>query len=232
MKKFLIPIVLVIFLGAEATATSETREERADFYISLLGVRIGYMILASNTRGDLYAATSLIGSTGVGNFFGKMKFKARIKGKIVDKTVIPSSYHLESTRKGVTTTKSLEYKDGKVIHQEGTHQTDSGIDYLSGFFVVMRDTLEEDMCGFSYTLADEEKVAEVIIGEPSPLRSGKYICESQYVRKSGYSEEEMLEPDFQFELYYRPSPSEENYFQLERIILHTELGRMRVLRTN
>ena len=232
MKKFLISIFLVISLGTEAISASEIREERAEFHISLLGFRIGYMILASKTKGELYSATSLIGSTGVGNFFGKMKFKAKIRGKIVDKTVIPSSYHLESTRKGVTNRKSLEYKDGLVVHQEGTRQTDSGIDYLSGFFVVIRDTLEEELCGFSYTLADEEKVAEVIIGPPTPLSSGKYKCESQYVRKSGYSEDEMQKPAFQFELYYRPSPVEYNYYQLERIILHSEIGRMRVLRTN
>ena len=122
MKKLLISIVIVIFLGSEASAANEIREERADFYISLLGFRIGYMILASRTKGDLYAATSLIGSTGVGNFFGKMKFKAKIRGTIVDKAVIPSSYYLESTRKGETTTKTLEYNDGKVIHQEGTNK--------------------------------------------------------------------------------------------------------------
>ena len=232
MKKLLIAILVVNFLGAETSLASEIREERADFNISLLGFRVGYMILASRSRGDNYAATSLIGSTGVGKLFGKMKFKARIRGKIVAKTVIPSSYHLESTRKGVTTTKSLEYKDGKVIHQEGTRQADSGIDYLSGFFVVMRDTPEKDLCGFSYTVADEEKVSEVIIGEATLLQSGKYKCESQYIRKSGYSEDEMAKPSFQFELYYRPSAAEENYFQLERIILHSELGRMRVSRTN
>lgn len=232
MKKLLISFVLVIFLGAEAPVANEIREERADFNISLLGIKIGYMILASKIRGDLYSATSLIGSTGVGNLFGKMQFKARIRGKIVDKIVIPSSYHLESTRKGESTTKKLEFNNGKVIQQEGNRQTDSGIDYLSGFFVVMRDTLEKDLCGFSYNIVDEEKVSEVIIGPPIQIKAGKYKCESQYVRKSGYSAKEMSKPDFQFELYYRPSPSEVNYFQLERMILHTEIGRMRVLRTN
>ncbi len=232
MKKRLLPLITAIFLVGHSATASEIREERADYYINLLGFRIGYMILASKIKGDLYSATSLIGSTGVGNFFGKMKFKARIRGRIKDKTVVPSSYLLESTRKGVTTTKSLQFEKGKVVQQVDSRQTDTGIDYLSGIFVVMRDTLEEELCGFSYTLADEQRLAEVKIGPPVLLRSGKYKCESQYVRKSGYSKEEMAEPVFQFELYYRPSVSEANYFQLERIILHSDLGRMRVLRSN
>ncbi|MXZ51452.1 MAG: DUF3108 domain-containing protein [Rhodobacteraceae bacterium] len=232
MKKLLISILIVISLIATITNADEIREERAEYYISLLGFRIGYMVLASKTKGNLYAATSLVGSTGVGNFFGKMKFKARIRGRIEGKNVIPTHYHLESTKDGVTTTKTLTFKDGNVIQDEGTRQSDSGIDYLSGFFVVMRDTLEEELCGFSYTLADEQRVAEVIIGNPVRLRSGKYKCYSEYVRKSGYSEDEMSKPSFKFELYYEPSPKVANYYQLQKMILHSRFGRMRVLRSN
>ncbi|MYE37335.1 MAG: DUF3108 domain-containing protein [Rhodobacteraceae bacterium] len=232
MKKLLISILIVVSLIATITRADEIREERAEYFISLLGFRIGYMILASKTKGDLYAATSLVGSTGVGNFFGKMKFKARIRGRIEGKNVIPTNYRLESTRDGVTTTKILTFKDGKVNQDEGTRQTDSGIDYLSSFFVVMRDTLEEELCGFSYAVADEQKVAEVIIDNPVRLHSGKYKCNSEYVRKSGYSEDEMSEPSFKFELYYEPSPREANYYQLQKIILPSRYGRMRLLRSN
>ncbi len=232
MKKLLITVIFVVSLAVTTTIADEIREERAEFNISLLGFRIGYMILASNTKGNLYAATSLVGSTGVGNFFGKMKLKAKIRGRIDGKNVIPTNYHLERMKDGITTTKTLTFKEGKVIKEEGTRQRDSGIDYLSGFFVVIRDTLEEDLCGFSYTLADEQRVAEAIIGNPVRLRSGKYQCNSEYVRKSGYAEDDMSKPSFKFELYYEPSPKVENYYQLQKIILHTRFGRMRVLRSN
>ena len=92
--------------------------------------------------------------------------------------------------------------------------------------------MKEELCGFSYAVADEQKVAEVIIDNPVRLHSGKYKCNSEYVRKSGYSEDEMSEPSFKFELYYEPSPREANYYQLQKIILPSRYGRMRLLRSN
>ena len=231
----LLTLFLILLLLSVATASGQVQKETYNFNIKLLGLHFGYFNVAVNSNGHRYIARSLMRSNDFMQLFMKLRMETKVEGNIKGKLIVPKDYKLDAIVGSMAYSTSLEFESGRVVKylrnsQEAKEIVDSdekihGIDFLSWFYAIARDTRASDLCNLRFNLKDGKRVALITIGKPVRQKSGRIFCDSTFKMSKGYTAEQMNnDAVVNFRLTYRPSAGANGMYELERIRCQTSRG--------
>ena len=207
---------------------------RATFDIYLGGIRAGAVSIAGEERDGRYAAAGRLDSVGLIGAFRKVRYDAKVRGRVSGSEFAPRRYS-ETFRNGRETgEKALVYRDGvpRVRPKEERGRLDpkeqnETVDPLTAIWGILRDVPEAEACRFRGDIFDGKRRSRATLGPPRRSEA-RIVCDGEYVRVAGYDEDEMQDPLFPFRLTY--GPAGDGRWQVERVDMDSIFGRGAMVR--
>ena len=209
--------------------------------VAVAGVVVGRMALAARSDGRSYGTSAIIVDTGLASWFTDFRYEASVSGWIRGEGFEPVAYSERIDSSGDIEETSMRYEKGTPAEIEmsfpepdAADPAEQGgtLDPLTAFYILTRDAPDEELCGVSFHMFDGSRRSRVDLGTPQP-DDRKLVCEAEYERIEGWTEEEMEEQSvFPFEVSYSPLDGRPGWFRLSELTAPTSFGRLRARRTN
>lgn len=217
------------------------RVDEVKINVAVAGVVIGRMALAARSDGRSYGTSAIIVDSGVVGWFADFRYEASVSGWIRGERFEPVAYSERIDGSSEVQQTSISYENGlpskiemAVPEPDAADPAEQGgtLDPLTAFYILTRDAPDGELCGVSFHMFDGARRSRVDLGTPQ-LEGGKLVCEAEYERIEGWTEEEMDERSvFPFEVSYSPLDERPGWFRLSELTAPTSFGRLRARRTN
>ncbi len=209
--------------------------------VAVAGVVVGSMALAARSDGRSYGTSAIIVDTGFVGWFTDFRYEASVSGWIRGEGFEPVAYSERIDSSGEIQETSIRYEKGlpskiemAVPEPDAADPAEQGgaLDPLTAFYILTRDAPDGELCGVSFHMFDGARRSRVDLGMPQS-EGRKLVCEAEYERIEGWTEEEMDEQSvFPFEVSYSPLDGRPGWFRLSELTAPTSFGRLRARRTN
>lgn len=222
---------------ASAPATAQT-SETGNFDVLLGGVRAAVVSYAANTRGDQYAVTGKLATTGLLGAVVRASYEATARGRQTgpgqyrpssfteirdsSREVSRAEMRFDSGRPSVKTYVPPRDADRHAVDpatQSGT------VDPMTVIFATLRNQPRERVCDLALQVFDGKRRSEVTLINPSAeTAAGEITCQGRYRRIAGWSPEKLAEKSrFGFEMTY--DRQADGTYRVTRVTTDTTFGR-------
>ena len=226
-------------LGA---AAAETRVDRHEFTVRVGGFRVASMVLDGESDGAGYSVSASLNSTGLVNWFTRIRYDGRVHGRVSRNRLVPRHY-VETTVSGdEQASGSITYRNGSPVQTEKSPparigaprasiaEQDGTLDILTATYMVLRNSPEAELCDREFFMFDGTRRTKIELG-PQQHKNGTISCDCTYFRIDGFPEKDMAEQvEFPFRLQYGPSPDREGWFEIVRLTSKTDYGPFAMVR--
>ena len=232
----------LLALGCLDAAAAETRIDRHEFTLSVGSFRIAKMTLEGETDGNSYRATASFNSSGVVNWFTRVRYDGRVHGNVNGNRLVPKHY-VETTVSGKEQASgSITYRNGSPVQTEKSPPAPVGsprasiaeqngtLDILTSTYMVLRNSPETELCDREFFMFDGTRRTKIELG-PKQHEDGEITCNCTYYRIDGFPEKDMAEQvEFPFRLQYGPSREREGWYEIVRLTSMTDYGAFAMVR--
>lgn len=229
----------------QGESISKLREDKVVFDVMVIGIRVGTMSMAARANQSSYGASAVLQPNSLVKLLRKyrdVKYVATAQGWLRGRGFEPVRY-TESANTGSRVSEVIiSYEDGVPVdvsysppaarvETEVDHLEQGGtIDPMTAFYLVLRDSREEEICDFEFSMFDGRRRSMVSLG--APVRQGDTIsCEAVYSRVAGFSEAEMRgRTEFPITLLYEPRGDDSDWYELKILETETKFGSLKGVR--
>ena len=233
------PLLALALAGAMAPAGADTIDDKIEFDVVLKGLTAGRLAINGTRNETYYSAAGVLETTGIAAMLRKVRYTARVDGKI-EAGLVPEKYTETADTPSRNTVFEMTYAGGTPVKVERTPprtpkardvnpSTQGGtLDPLSALYFVLRDVDADKACDFSTFLFDGARRTQVFIGPAKPDGDG-VTCAGEYRRLEGFSEKDMAKKSrMAFTLTYRPT--KDGRLQVTQVATDTIYGQGRLER--
>ncbi len=228
-------------LGA---AVAETRVDRHEFTLSVGSFRIANMTLDGETDGDNYSVSASLKSSGLVNWFTRVRYDGRVHGNVSGNRLVPKHYVETTASGGEQASGSITYRRGSPVQTEKSPPAPIGsprasiaeqhgtLDILTATYVALRSSPEADLCDREFFMFDGTRRTKIELG-PQQREEGSITCDCTYYRIDGFSEKDMAEQvEFPFRLQFGPMRDREGWYEILRLTSMTDYGAFAMVKRN
>ena len=189
--------------------------ERAQFDISIRGIKVGELQLASEETQTRYSVAGRLSNTGLTQVIRRFSYTGNSQGRIVNSTLQPDRYVEKADTGQRISEVELAYRSGvpRVVRytsprEPGPDTPDPSsqggtVDPLTAIYSVLRDVPANRACSVSLILFDGRRQSRVSLRR-SGTSGGMPVCSGRYERLKGFTAEEVARHrTFEFTLSYR-----------------------------
>ena len=233
---------ILLTLNCLGAATAETRVDRHEFTLSVGSFRIANMVLEGETDGATYSVSASLESSGLVNWFTRVRYDGRVHGRVSGKRLVPKHYVETTNSGGEQGSGSITYRRGSPVQTEKSPPAPLGsprasiaeqrgtLDILTSTYSVLRSSPETELCGREFFMFDGTRRTKIELG-PKQREDGAITCECTYFRIDGFSEKDMTEQvEFPFRVQYAPSLDREGWYEIVRLTSMTDYGAFAMVR--
>ena len=229
-------VIAVLLLG---TGGSQA-QERLRFDVLFSGLKAGELEIAGRIENGRYSVAGRVESTGLVGFVRKVRYDATTRGRVQSGRFVPELYTERADtgqrkseaemayRRGVPQVKV--YRPAREMDPDGVDPATQGgaLDPLTALFDVLRARPGDAACSTSSRTFDGQRAARVDV-ERVAAGEGTLVCQGNYQRIAGYSEEEMAERRvFPFTLTLARNGG--GAYEVRTVELQSLFGRTRLIR--
>lgn len=191
--------------------------DAAVFDISIRGFSAATLTISGAQKGQSYAASGVLKSSGLLGFLKKIRYDADVTGSLSKGRLVPARYHEKADTGKRQSDALMAYKNGvpQVKAYSPPRPPQKGdidpasqggtVDPLTALYAVLRDVPEGEACKLKVFLFDGRRRSQVVLTAPQ-TKDGTLTCRGEYRRLEGFSAEDMAEKvRFPFTLTYRPA---------------------------
>ena len=233
---------LLLAFGGLGAAAADTRVDRHEFTLSVGSFRIANMVLDGETDGNSYSVSASFNSSGLVNWFTRVRYDARVHGSVSGNRLRPKHY-VETTVSGKDhASGSITYRNGSPVQTEKSPPAPLGsprasiaeqngtLDILTSTYMVLRTSPETELCDREFFMFDGTRRTKIELG-PKQHEDGEITCDCTYFRIDGFSEKDMAEQvEFPFRLQYGPSRDRDGWYEIVRLTSMTDYGAFAMVR--
>lgn len=232
----------LLALNCLGAAVAETRVDRHEFTLSVGSFRIANMTLEGETDGSTYSVSASLKSSGLVNWFTRVRYDGRVHGSVSGNRLVPKHYVETTMSGGEQASGSITYRSGSPVQTEKSPPAPFGsprasiaeqhgtLDILSSTYAVLRSSPETELCGHEFFMFDGTRRTKIELG-PKQQEEGAITCECTYFRIDGFSEKDMAEQvEFPFRVQYAPSSDREGWYEIVRLTSMTDYGALAMVR--
>lgn len=206
-----VALILMAFSPAANAA-----EERADFTVSVAGVRAGTLSMAANRDGNQYAVRAEVKEGGVVGAIFNFYYGGVARGSVTaDGAVVPSSYEGVRQIRDDKRKTLISFTAGRPasVTQDPARRSrkwdidpasqGGTLDPVSATYSLLRDAPRDQACDRTIEVFDGSRRSRLIIQPGQSTGNQEWTCRGVYRRVAGYSPKDMKEKtDFPFTLFY------------------------------
>lgn len=237
-KKVLFGAALTFALAAPAAHADQT--DAAVFDISIRGIPTTTLSISGAVKGQNYAASGVLKSSGLLGFLKKIRYDADVSGTLSNGRFVPDRYHEKADTGKRQSDALMAYKGGvpqvkaysppRPPQQGDIDPASQGgtVDPLTALYAVLRDVPLTEACALKVFLFDGRRRSQVVL--TSPQTTGEQItCQGEYRRLEGFSDKDMAEKTrFPFALTYQGAGP--GMVRVVEISIDTLYGKGRMIR--
>lgn len=197
-KLFIVSCVYAILICAN---TLSAKTEQYSFDVFLWGLKVGELVYSIKKESNQYDISGILRSKGFARVVTKYKFVAQTQGRFSKSKYYPSSYSEKSDTGRRKEEKSIVYH--KMIpkitsakapkpHWAQPKSQKGTVDPMTAIHLVMGDRIEKALCTQKIDLFDGARRIEIILSKIN-IQKNSAQCRGNYIRKDGYTDEEMKE---------------------------------------
>ena len=197
-KLFIVSCVYAILICAN---TLSAKTEQYSFDVFLWGLKVGELVYSIKKESNQYDISGILRSKGFARVVTKYKFVAQTQGRLSKSKYYPSSYSEKSDTGRRKEEKSIVYH--KMIpkitsakapkpHWAQPKSQKGTVDPMTAIHLVMGDRIEKALCKQKINLFDGARRIEIILSKIN-IQKNSAQCRGDYIRKDGYTDEEMKE---------------------------------------
>ena len=197
-KLFIVSCVYAILICAN---TLSAKTEQYSFDVFLWGLKVGELVYSIKKESNQYDISGILRSKGFARVVTKYKFVAQTQGRLSKSKYYPSSYSEKSDTGRRKEKKSIVYH--KMIpkitsakapkpHWAQPKSQKGTVDPMTAIHLVMGDRIEKALCTQKINLFDGARRIEIILSKIN-IQKNSAQCRGDYIRKDGYTDEEMKE---------------------------------------
>lgn len=224
-------LALLAVLAWPWAATADPVEVRT-FEVRIAGLRVADLVLTGWVAEGRYAATGTLRTTGLAGALRRVRFAARVEGRITPAGPRPERYAEQIDTGRRRSEASLVWEGGTVRQETEKGAADAAadsvaepaaagaVDPLTALWFGLADVAPEAACRYAAATFDGTRHAEVRL---SPI-AGQPSCAGRFRRLSGYGAAELAERRaFAFTLHLAPGPGD--LLRVERVEVETIYGK-------
>lgn len=220
-------LALLAVLAWPCAAMADPVEVLA-FEVRIAGLRVADLVLTGWVAEGRYAATGTLRTTGLAGALRRVRFAARVEGRVTPAGPRPERYAEQVDTGRRRSEASLAWEGGTVRHETADAAADSlaepaaagAVDPLTALWFGLADVAPEAACRYAAATFDGTRHAEVRL---SPI-AGPPSCAGSFRRLSGYSAAELAERRaFAFTVHLVPGPGD--LLRAERVEVETIYGK-------
>ncbi len=207
----------MVALALTAPAARAAQGDAAVFDISIRGISAATLSISGAVKGQNYAASGVLKSSGLLGFLKKIRYDADVAGSLSQGRFVPVRYHEMADTGKRQSDALMAYKGGvpqvKAYSPPRAPQTGDidpasqggTVDPLTALYAVLRDVPLTEACKLKVFLFDGRRRSQVVL--TAPQATGEQItCRGEYRRLQGFSDKDMAEKiRFPFTLTYQPA---------------------------
>jgi hypothetical protein len=229
-------LALCLAFGLSPAGPAAAAEERAEFDISVAGLRAGSLVMVGTERGGRYQVTGVGRSAGVVAGLVRLTVEASATGRVDGNRYRPASYTETVVERGETERARFVYSGGGLAitrdppdddrepHYVGPEGQADALDPMTGVWALLRDRPADLACDLAISTYNGAQRAGIRLS--GGRREGDtLVCPGTYTREAGYSAEELAERRrWEFTMTYRDTG--DDLLRLEEVRLRSEFGPM------
>lgn len=225
-------------------AVAETRVDKHEFTLSVGSFRIANLILDGETDGTTYSVSASLKSSGLVNWFTRVRYDGRVHGSVSGNRLVPKHYVETTASGGEQASGSITYRRGSPVQTEKSPPAPIGsprasiaeqqgtLDILTATYVALRSSPEAELCDREYFMFDGTRRTKIELG-PKQQEDGAITCDCTYFRIDGFPEKDMAEQvEFPFRLKFGPMRDREGWYQIVRLTSKTDYGAFAMVKRN
>lgn len=219
---------------------AETRQE-ARFDLEIRGIRMGQLVYSAVETATNYAISGTVQTTGLAGMLRKMRYDAKVQGRITARGFAPSRYDQSGGAGNRYSEETVTWSGGlpRITRREPPRAPDARdadparqrgtVDTLTTIYATLRDVPQAEACKGGVVMFDGRYRMELQLSKPQAARDGSVICNGAYIRREGFSAEEMAERTrFPFTLHYRPDGA--GNLRVTQVTMESLYGNARLVR--
>lgn len=223
-----LPCLALLAVLAWPCAVAADPVEVLAFEVRIAGLRVADLVLTGAVAEGRYAATGTLRTTGLAGALRRVRFAARVEGRITPAGPRPERYAEQVDTGRRRSEASLVWEDGTVRREAAGAAADNAVepaaegavDPLTALWFGLADVAPEAACRYAAATFDGTRHAEARL---SPV-AGQPSCAGSFRRLSGYSAAELAERRaFAFTVHLAPGPA--GLLRAERIEAETIYGK-------
>ncbi|RRH75765.1 DUF3108 domain-containing protein [Falsigemmobacter faecalis] len=225
---------------AALPAGAETRQD-ARFDLEIRGIRMGQLVYSAVENAGSYAISGRVQTTGLAGLLRKMRYDAKVQGRITARGFAPTRYDQNGGAGNRYSEETVTWSGGlpRLTRREpprspGSRDADPArqrgtVDTLTTIYATLRDVPQAEACKGGVVMFDGRYRMELHLARPEASRDGGVICNGAYIRREGFSAEEMAERTrFPFTLHYRPDGA--GNLRVTQVTMESLYGNARLVR--
>jgi hypothetical protein len=210
-------VAAALFALALTPAHAQQMRQDARFDVEIRGLKVGVLSFAGVENGGSYAVSGTMQSTGLAGAVRKMRYDAKVTGRINGSGFAPARYEQSGGSGSRYTEEVVVWQAGlpKIEKREPPREarpTDADpaqqrgtVDTLTALYATLRDVAPGQECKSSVIMYDGRYRMQLKIAA-AKADGAAVSCSGEYVRLAGFSPEDMAERTrFPFTLRYEPS---------------------------
>lgn len=227
--------LLLVFLFIATSARADT----ATYDLTIRGLKVGVLTLASEERAGRYTLSGRIGNSGVTRVIRKFNYRGTAVGRLRGRTLLPSEY-AEVADTGMRQSEVvMTYRGGVPTIVTYTSPREAGpdtpapetqggtLDPLTAVYAFLRDVPPGEACDVNVVLFDGRRQSSIQM-RPAGEEDGLPVCVGRYERRLGFTAEEVTRHrHFDFRLRYAPAG---NLLRVEEVVFQSLYGQAAIRR--
>ncbi len=229
---------LALVILATPAAGQDIREERATFDITLLGLNVAALEIASRNDGEHYAVASYFGGRGLARFLIPTDYRVRTRGLIQGDRYVPSRYIEERLTGQDVLARTILFKNGEVAsvaydppdraEREFADNSGSGPshDLINTLYTIARDRRVEELCDARSVTFNGKDWTILEFGDAVDRPDDTVSCTAMVYSSNDPAAVEAARKRYELEFSYIPHPGHPGWYHLSRVTGETRLGPM------
>lgn len=237
LRRLTLLAALVVPLQSQA---AEVRQE-ARFDLEIRGIRMGQLTWSAVENGTSYAISGVVQTTGLAGMLRKMRYDAKVQGRLTSRGFAPTRYEQSGGTGGRYSEETVTWSGGvpRITRQEPPRSPRPGdadparqrgtVDTLTTIYATLRDVPVGQACRNGVVMFDGRYRMELELSRAAPAANGGVTCQGAYIRREGFSAEDMAERTrFPFTLHYTPDGA--GNLRVQQVTMESLYGNARLVR--
>ena len=183
--------LITAFCSVEAY--SEMRRDALYYVIGVGGIKVAEMDVVGETDGTTYQALGRMESTGLVDWFARMRYDGKVNGIVSKGRLVPVQYEDISTRRSSNVSLSISYEGGSPSRMNRSppvpvgkprsplFRQEGALDILTTTYLLLKDTQASELCDHDFFVFDGIRRSKIVT-ELSSSVNGEVTCSGRFIR--------------------------------------------------